>query len=143
MRIIQRDGGRWQHAYPREDGRYGAKRESTHILMVETHNHPRDRPVPGQRRDPAARFATKVRQALAQAEGRPDRFTVSHLRIPALTQPWEIQAGPFIGLSVMIEGPTGAAFKQRAPQSAGYFRTFEQRVGEVRGYHKPTMMPEA
>ena len=44
----------------------------------------------------------------------------------------------------MIEGPIGAAAFNNEfgrPNLAGYFRTFEQRVGgEVRGYHKPIMI---
>ncbi|MCC6196518.1 MAG: phosphoribosylformylglycinamidine synthase, partial [Burkholderiales bacterium] len=100
-------------------------------------------------------------------------FTVSNLRIPELMQPWEppdaLTASPsasgrgetvsgadapkpWIGkperiasaLSIMIEGPIGAASFNNEfgrPNLAGYFRTFEQEVaGEVRGYHKPIMI---
>src|SRR5262249_27289667 len=47
-------------------------------------------------------------------------------------------------LQIMIEGPIGgASFNNEfgRPNIAGYFRTFEQAVGEeIRGYHKPIMI---
>jgi len=137
--------------YPREEGRYGARRESTHILMkVETHNHPTAiAPFPGA----ATGSGGEIRDEGATGIGGKPKaglvgFTVSHLRIPALTQPWETDYGKpdriASALAIMLEGPIGAAAFNNEfgrPNLAGYFRTFEQQVaGEVRGYHKPIMI---
>ncbi len=137
--------------YPRDEGRYGAKRESTHILMkVETHNHPTAiAPFPGA----ATGSGGEIRDEGATGTGgRPKAglvgFTVSHLRIPTLAQPWETDYGKperiASALSIMLEGPIGAAAFNNEfgrPNLTGYFRTFEQHVaGEVRGYHKPIMI---
>ncbi len=137
--------------YPREDGRYGARRELTHTLMkVETHNHPTAiAPFPGA----ATGSGGEIRDEGATGVGGKPKaglvgFTVSHLRIPALPQPWEADYGKpdriASALSIMLEGPIGAAAFNNEfgrPNLAGYFRTFEQRVaGEVRGYHKPIMI---
>ena len=51
-------------------------------------------------------------------------------------------------LDIMLEGPIGAAAFNNEfgrPNLAGYFRSYEQRVGQgqdsvVRGYHKPIMV---
>ena len=75
-------------------------------------------------------------------------FRSSHLRIPGYEQPWETPYGKperiASALDIMLEGPIGgAAFNNEfgRPNLAGYFRTYEQRVGdEVRGYHKPIMI---
>ena len=137
--------------YPREDGRYGARAESTHILMkVETHNHPTAiAPFPGA----ATGSGGEIRDEGATGIGGKPKaglvgFTVSDLRIPGLVQPWETDYGKpdriASALSIMLEGPIGAAAFNNEfgrPNLAGYFRTFEQRVaGEVRGYHKPIMI---
>ena len=137
--------------YPREDGQYGARRESTHILMkVETHNHPTAiAPFPGA----ATGSGGEIRDEGATGIGGKPKaglvgFTVSHLRIPMLAQPWEADYGKpdriASALSIMLDGPIGAAAFNNEfgrPNLAGYFRTFEQRVaGEVRGYHKPIMI---
>ena len=137
--------------YPDERGRYAAHREATHILMkVETHNHPTAiAPFPGA----ATGSGGEIRDEGATGVGAKPKagltgFTVSHLRIPGLAQPWEIAYGKpdriASALSIMLEGPIGgASFNNEfgRPNIAGYFRTFEQRVGdEVRGYHKPIMI---
>ncbi len=137
--------------YPRDDGRYGARAESTHILMkVETHNHPTAiAPFPGA----ATGSGGEIRDEGATGIGGKPKaglvgFTVSDLRIPGLVQPWEADYGKpdriASALSIMLEGPIGAAAFNNEfgrPNLAGYFRTFEQRVaGEVRGYHKPIMI---
>src|SRR5437762_2739479 len=75
-------------------------------------------------------------------------FTVSHLRIPTLTQPWEKTIGKperiASALSIMLDGPVGAASFNNEfgrPNLCGYFRTFEIDVaGDYRGYHKPIMI---
>ena len=137
--------------YPRDGGRYGARRESTHTLMkVETHNHPTAiAPFPGA----ATGSGGEIRDEGATGVGGKPKaglvgFTVSHLRIPALTQAWENDYGKpdriASALSIMLDGPIGAAAFNNEfgrPNLAGYFRTFEQQVGgEMRGYHKPIMI---
>ncbi len=137
--------------YPRADHRYGAAPELTHTLMkVETHNHPTAiAPFPGA----ATGSGGEIRDEGATGTGGKPKagltgFTVSNLRIPGLTQPWERDYGKperiASALSIMLEGPIGgAAFNNEfgRPNLTGYFRTFEQEVaGEVRGYHKPIMI---
>jgi phosphoribosylformylglycinamidine synthase len=133
------------------DGRYRAHVGPTHILMkVETHNHPTAiAPFPGAatgsggeiRDEGATGVSAKPKAGLTG-------FTVSHLRIPGLPQPWEATYGKpdriASPLAIMLEGPIGgASFNNEfgRPNIAGYFRTFEQAVaGEQRGYHKPIMI---
>ena len=125
--------------------------ELTHTLMkVETHNHPTAiAPFPGA----ATGSGGEIRDEGATGIGGKPKaglvgFTVSHLRIPALGQPWEVDYGKpdriASALSIMVEGPIGAAAFNNEfgrPNLTGYFRTFEQQVaGEVRGYHKPIMI---
>ncbi|MES2562902.1 MAG: phosphoribosylformylglycinamidine synthase [Pseudomonadota bacterium] len=138
--------------YPDAQGTYRYRDELTHILMkVETHNHPTAiAPYPGA----ATGSGGEIRDEGATGRGSKPKagltgFSVSNLRIPDFEQPWE-EAG--IGapsriasaLQIMLDGPIGgAAFNNEfgRPNLAGYFRTFEQRVGdEVRGYHKPIMI---
>ena len=129
--------------------------EPIHILMkVETHNHPTAiSPFPGA----ATGSGGEIRDEGATGLGAKPKagltgFTVSHLRIPGYTQPWEDDfphpermATP---LEIMIEGPIGgAAFNNEfgRPNLAGYFRTYEGRLpglpeNEIRGYHKPIMI---
>ncbi|HEX6944630.1 MAG TPA: phosphoribosylformylglycinamidine synthase, partial [Casimicrobiaceae bacterium] len=137
--------------YPGVEGRYGAHREATHTLMkVETHNHPTAiAPFPGA----ATGAGGEIRDEGATGIGAKPKaglvgYTVSHLAIPTLRQPWEAQAGKpdriASALSIMLEGPIGAASFNNEfgrPNLAGYFRTFELEVGgEWRGYHKPIMI---
>ena len=145
------EGGRVRRFYPGPDGRYTAHAETTHILMkVETHNHPTAiAPFPGA----ATGSGGEIRDEGATGTGAKPKagltgFTVSHLRLPTLRQPWEGPADKpdriASALDIMIEGPIGgAAFNNEfgRPNLLGYFRTFEQEVdGEVRGYHKPIMI---
>src|SRR5438876_9016141 len=137
--------------YPNADGRYVARREIMHILMkVETHNHPTAiAPFPGA----ATGSGGEIRDEGATGIGaRPKAgltgFTVSHLKIPDMAQPWEVDYGKpsriASALQIMLEGPIGAASFNNEfgrPNLLGYFRTFEQNVaGEMRGYHKPIMI---
>jgi len=144
--------------YPREGGRYGAADELTHTLMkVETHNHPTAiAPFPGA----ATGAGGEIRDEGATGIGAKPKaglngFSVSHLRIPGLPQPWEgaINGSPppvgkperiASAFTIMLDGPIGAAAFNNEfgrPNLAGYFRTFEQYVGgEWRGYHKPIML---
>jgi phosphoribosylformylglycinamidine synthase len=137
--------------YPRGDLRYRATREATDIVMkVETHNHPTAiAPFPGA----ATGSGGEIRDEGATGIGAKPKaglvgFTVSHLRIPTLAQPWETTIGKpdriASALSIMLDGPIGAASFNNEfgrPNLCGYFRTFEMDVGGVyRGYHKPIMI---
>jgi len=145
------EGASARRFYPDADGRYAAHAEKTHILMkVETHNHPTAiAPFPGA----ATGSGGEIRDEGATGIGAKPKvgltgFTVSHLKIPGLTQPWEIEHGKperiASALQIMLDGPIGgASFNNEfgRPNLLGYFRTFEQEVaGEVRGYHKPIMI---
>ncbi len=134
-----------------EDGVYGEHDEAIHILMkVETHNHPTAiSPDPGA----ATGSGGEIRDEGATGRGaRPKAglcgFSVSNLRIPGAEQPWEQDYGKperiVSALEIMQEGPIGAAAFNNEfgrPNLCGYFRTYEQQVGdELRGYHKPIML---
>ncbi|NNF17488.1 MAG: phosphoribosylformylglycinamidine synthase, partial [Gammaproteobacteria bacterium] len=131
---------------------YEGTDEDIHILMkVETHNHPTAiSPFPGA----ATGSGGEIRDEGATGRGaRPKAgltgFSVSHLRIPELPQPWEPAADKpariASPLQIMLEGPIGgAAFNNEfgRPNLCGYFRTLEQpdSLGITRGYHKPIML---
>ncbi|MDX1509396.1 MAG: phosphoribosylformylglycinamidine synthase, partial [Woeseiaceae bacterium] len=150
------EGFRADRLMPQTGSReYGYCDEPVHILMkVETHNHPTAiSPFPGA----ATGSGGEIRDEGATGLGAKPKagltgFTVSHLRLPNWSQPWEIDfphpdrmATP---LEIMIEGPIGgAAFNNEfgRPNLAGYFRTYEAAVpglpdNEIRGYHKPIMI---
>ncbi|MFZ2987230.1 phosphoribosylformylglycinamidine synthase [Ideonella sp.] len=135
---------------------YGARTETTHVLMkVETHNHPTAiSPFPGA----STGAGGEIRDEGATGRGSRPKvgltgFSVSNLHLPGTQEPWETQpvgkpehiASP---LQIMTEGPLGgAAFNNEFGRSnlAGYFRVYEQTVGEGadairRGYHKPIMI---
>lgn len=135
---------------------YGPRDETAHVLMkVETHNHPTAiSPFPGA----STGSGGEIRDEGATGRGsRPKSgltgFSVSNLHLPGTNEPWE--AAPVgkpehiaSALQIMIEGPLGgAAFNNEFGRSnlTGYFRVFEQTVGEGasairRGYHKPIMI---
>ena len=132
-------------------GHYVARAEPTCTLMkVETHNHPTAiAPFPGA----ATGSGGEIRDEGATGIGAKPKagltgFTVSHLHIPGLAQPWERDAGKperiASALQIMLDGPIGgASFNNEfgRPSLLGYFRTFELEVaGEWRGYHKPIMI---
>lgn len=152
-----------------KDNVYEGTSELTHILMkVETHNHPTAiSPFPGA----STGAGGEIRDEGATGRGAKPKagltgFTVSNLMIPHAVQPWEnardvaepvakrdafAQNGIYgkpdriaSPLQIMIEGPLGgAAFNNEfgRPNLTGYFRTYEQKVGEqVMGYHKPIMV---
>ncbi|HYF57536.1 MAG TPA: phosphoribosylformylglycinamidine synthase [Burkholderiaceae bacterium] len=154
-------------ASPTGDGRYAWQELEQHALLkVETHNHPTAiSPFPGA----ATGSGGEIRDEGATGRGAHPKFgltgfTVSDLLIPGFEQPWETaqdatapldgrpgRAAPYgvpariaTPLSIMIEGPIGgASFNNEfgRPNLLGYFRTYQQRVGEtVRGYHKPIMI---
>lgn len=129
--------------------------EDIHVLMkVETHNHPTAiSPFPGA----ATGAGGEIRDEGATGLGAKPKagltgFSVSHLRIPDYSQPWEDEvAHPermATPLQIMLEGPIGgAAFNNEfgRPNLAGYFRTYETRLpgmseNERHGYHKPIMI---
>ena len=126
--------------------------ERVDILMkVETHNHPTGiSPHPGA----ATGAGGEIRDEAATGRGsRPKAglagFTVSNLRIPEFTQPWENDLGkpPRVAsaLQIMLDGPIGAAAYNNEfgrPNLNGYFRTLEMLTadGRNRGYHKPIMI---
>ena len=137
-----------------ESQEYGYVDEAAHLLMkVETHNHPTAiSPFPGA----ATGSGGEIRDEAATGRGSATKagltgFSVSHLKIPGFSQPWESDNGKpgriASALSIMLEGPLGgAAFNNEfgRPNLAGYFRSFEQAVpdsdNEYRGYHKPIML---
>ncbi len=123
--------------------RYEKSSALSHVLMkVETHNHPTAiSPFPGA----ATGAGGEIRDEGATGRGsRPKAgltgFTVSKLFDGTFGKPEHI-ASP---LQIMTEGPLGgAAFNNEfgRPNLLGYFREYEQQVGELqRGYHKPIMI---
>ncbi len=147
--VIQ--GGKSRRFYPDSNGSYSVHDDDTHILMkVETHNHPTAiSPFPGA----ATGSGGEIRDEGATGTGSKPKaglcgFSVSNLRIPGFEQPWEVDYGKperiASALDIMLDGPIGAAAFNNEfgrPNISGYFRTFEQRVGnELRGYHKPIML---
>lgn len=122
---------------------YQKSSATNHVLMkVETHNHPTAiSPFPGA----STGAGGEIRDEGATGRGSKPKagltgFTVSKLWGSEVGKPEHI-ASP---LQIMIEGPLGgAAFNNEfgRPNLTGYFREYEQQVGEVmRGYHKPIMI---
>ncbi|MEG1282537.1 MAG: phosphoribosylformylglycinamidine synthase, partial [Comamonas sp.] len=116
---------------------------TSHVLMkVETHNHPTAiSPFPGA----STGAGGEIRDEGATGRGSKPKagltgFTVSKLWGSEVGKPDHI-ASP---LQIMIEGPLGgAAFNNEfgRPNLTGYFREYEQQVGDItRGYHKPIML---
>ncbi|MDE2415514.1 MAG: phosphoribosylformylglycinamidine synthase [Comamonadaceae bacterium] len=120
------------------------KRSGTHhvLMKVETHNHPTAiSPFPGA----ATGAGGEIRDEGATGRGSEPKaglagFTVSKLWGSTVGRPEHI-ASP---LQIMTEGPLGgAAFNNEfgRPNLCGYFREYEQQVGDItRGYHKPIMI---
>ncbi|GAB2473183.1 phosphoribosylformylglycinamidine synthase [Comamonas humi] len=116
---------------------------TNHVLMkVETHNHPTAiSPFPGA----STGAGGEIRDEGATGRGSKPKagltgFTVSKLWGSEVGKPEHI-ASP---LQIMLEGPLGgAAFNNEfgRPNLTGYFREYEQQVGDItRGYHKPIMI---
>ncbi len=138
--------------FPNPDsGVYGAHTEPMHLLMkVETHNHPTAvSPFAGA----STGSGGEIRDEGAVGRGSKPKaglvgFSVSNLKLPGATRPWEVDHGKpgrlASALEIMIDGPLGgAAFNNEfgRPALTGYFRTYEQEVdGQLRGYHKPIMI---
>ncbi|HZH44618.1 MAG TPA: phosphoribosylformylglycinamidine synthase [Lysobacter sp.] len=137
---------------PQAGGVYRAEGEtpSAFCIKVETHNHPTAiAPFPGA----STGAGGEIRDEGATGRGGKPKaglcgFSVSHLRIPTLPQPWEapraLNPRMASAFEIMIEGPIGAAAFNNEfgrPNLAGYFRSFELAEGElVRGYDKPIML---
>jgi phosphoribosylformylglycinamidine synthase len=137
-----------------ESGEYGhsAPMDSAFAIKVETHNHPTAiAPFPGA----ATGAGGEIRDEGATGRGGKPKagltgFSVSHLRLPALPQPWEtprpLNPRMATALEIMVEGPIGAAAFNNEfgrPALAGYFRSFELATpvaGLSRGYDKPIML---
>ncbi len=133
---------------------YQGQTERIDILMkVETHNHPTAiAPYSGS----ATGIGGEIRDEGATGKGAKPKaglsgFCVSNLHIPSLPQAWESGDGIdkpahiTSALKIMIDAPVGGAdFANEfgRPQICGYFRTYEQQVGDrgVFGYHKPIMI---
>jgi len=167
------EGAEVTRFYPREGQEYAASTELVHTLMkVETHNHPTAiSPFPGA----STGAGGEIRDEGATGRGSKPKagltgFTVSNLMIPGAVQPWENAANVTAPagkrdesqvygkperiaspLQIMIEGPLGgAAFSNEFGRCVlgGYFRTYEQNIGQqfaggkdtVMGYHKPIMI---
>ncbi len=140
-----------------EDRRYRYTSRPAHIVMkAETHNHPTAiAPFPGA----ATGSGGEIRDEGSVGRGSKPKagfagFTTSHLRIPALPEPWErldedsefsVPAHLATPLEIMLQGPIGAASYNNEygrPALAGYFRTFEHAIHQdpAWGYHKPVMI---
>ena len=107
-------------------------------IKVETHNHPTAiAPFPGA----STGAGGEIRDEGATGRGGKPKagltgFSVSHLRIPTLPQPWEapraLNPRMAPALEIMLDGPLGgAAFNNEfgRPNLLGYFRSFELPEG--------------
>jgi phosphoribosylformylglycinamidine synthase len=137
---------------PDENFIYKKTKQTVHLVAkCETHNHPTAiAPFPGA----ATGAGGEIRDEGATGRGAKPKaglvgYSVSNLRIPGLARPWEGEdegkPGRIVSaLQIMLDGPIGAAAFNNEfgrPNLAGYFRSFEQRVGGARrGYHKPIML---
>ncbi len=143
------------HAYRAE-----AVQDSAFCIKVETHNHPTAiSPFAGA----ATGAGGEIRDEGATGRGGKPKaglsgFSVSHLRIPGLPQPWEDADGTVRALNprmapaldIMLDGPLGAAAFNNEfgrPSLTGYFRSFELREDSsldgsrlTRAYDKPIML---
>ncbi|HUH90825.1 MAG TPA: phosphoribosylformylglycinamidine synthase, partial [Lysobacter sp.] len=135
-----------------QNGRYRTEApvESAFCIKVETHNHP-------TAISPFAGASTgnggEIRDEGATGRGGKPKaglcgFSVSHLRIPTLPQPWEgeraLNPRMATALEIMLDGPLGAAAFNNEfgrPNLTGYFRSFELGEGShTRAYDKPIML---
>ena len=161
------EGGMAKRFFADADGVYRPHEELTHfVAKVETHNHPTAiSPFAGA----ATGSGGEIRDEGATGRGAKPKaglcgFTTSHLRFEGSPESWEsgqdvlvpleqrAEAPQSVGIpsriatpeQIMIDGPIGAASFNNEfgrPNLGGYFRTFEQRVGDrVYGYHKPIMI---
>ncbi|MFT4179014.1 MAG: phosphoribosylformylglycinamidine synthase [Thermomonas sp.] len=142
---------RWRPDPATQQYRSEPASDSAFCIKVETHNHPTAiAPFPGA----STGAGGEIRDEGATGRGgRPKAglcgFSVSHLRIPTLPQPWEGQRAlnPRMAsaFEIMLDGPLGAAAFNNEfgrPNLTGYFRSFElhEADGLVRAYDKPIML---
>jgi phosphoribosylformylglycinamidine synthase len=136
-----------------------AETPSAFCIKVETHNHPTAiSPFPGA----STGAGGEIRDEGATGRGGKPKaglsgFSVSHLRIPTLPQPWEgeraLNPRMASALEIMLDGPLGAAAFNNEfgrPNLLGYFRAFETieardvavegQSALIRGYDKPIML---
>lgn len=135
------------------DGTWRAHDERIeYAIKVETHNHPTAiAPWPGA----ATGAGGEIRDEGATGRGAKPKagltgFSVSDLRIPGHSQPWEtdrpLPPRMASAFEIMRDGPLGAAAFNNEfgrPCLGGYFRTYEHETGEAgvrRGYDKPIMI---
>ncbi len=124
---------------------------SAFCIKVETHNHPTAiSPFAGA----STGAGGEIRDEGATGRGGKPKaglagFSVSHLRIPTLPQPWEgrraLNPRMAPALEIMLDGPLGAAAFNNEfgrPNLTGYFRSFELHEGDglSRAYDKPIML---
>src|SRR5690606_22822248 len=113
--------------------------DSAFCIKDETHNHPTAiAPFPGA----STGAGGEIRDEGATGRGGKPKaglcgFSVSHLRIPGLPQPWEgerpLNPRMAPALEIMTDGPLGAAAFNNEfgrPNLAGYFRSFELREAD-------------
>ncbi|MDF1797106.1 MAG: phosphoribosylformylglycinamidine synthase [Coxiellaceae bacterium] len=142
------------YADPASNAYHESTELAHYVFKVETHNHPTAiSPFAGA----ATGSGGEIRDEAATGRGAQAKaglcgFSVSHLHIPGLVQPWEFCSGKpantASALQIMLEGPIGAAAFNNEfgrPNLCGYFRSCEMTLntdfGEViRGYHKPIMI---
>ncbi|HST45243.1 MAG TPA: phosphoribosylformylglycinamidine synthase, partial [Luteimonas sp.] len=130
--------------------------DSAFCIKVETHNHPTAiAPFPGA----STGAGGEIRDEGATGRGGKPKaglcgFSVSHLRVPGLPQPWEhpraLNPRMAPALEIMLDGPLGAAAFNNEfgrPNLVGYFRAFELDEpsangvpGLTRAYDKPIML---
>ena len=147
---------RWRPDPASQQYRSEPATDSAFCIKVETHNHPTAiAPFPGA----STGAGGEIRDEGATGRGgRPKAglagFSVSHLRIPTLPQPWEgarsLNPRMAPAFEIMRDGPLGAAAFNNEfgrPNLVGYFRSFELHEGEgvdghtlVRAYDKPIML---
>ena len=138
------------------DGVYRASAEPQAIaIKVETHNHPTGiAPYPGA----ATGSGGELRDEGATGRGGKPKaglvgFMTAHLRLPDLSEPWEVAADATQrslptamarASAIMQAGPIGAAAYNNEfgrPCLTGFFRTFEQQLGTRQfAYDKPIML---
>ena len=139
---------------PDTDGVYRSSpaQASAFAIKVETHNHPTAiSPFAGA----ATGSGGEIRDEGATGRGGKPKaglvgFSVSHLHIPELPQPWEksrpLNPRMASALEIMTDGPLGAAAFNNEfgrPALTGYFRSFEladEQAGLTRAYDKPIML---
>ena len=122
-------GKRARRFYSRADGRYSPRWEATDFVMkVETHNHPTAiAPFPGA----ATGSGGEIRDEGATGIGAKPKagltgFTVSHLRIPGLAQPWELPDASPVGIPSTFPG--GQSKTECGARATEYWIGTPQRI---------------